>query len=298
MKKTRTILILLLFFPILSFAQEYKTVTLIEQRSYYLNGGARAALGGKSRVVVKIDLPPNTKKWYYSFTTTPGEDGTELLNLGIQVGAALSTSGLSSAVASKIEVPSGSGSADVLVLPTEYRDIFLNKVDEKLRFYPDVSLQNTKQAAQSIDGEFGKSFYLGLRNPSSMSGINITLEVVAIVEEINTELDKANMFSTLGWKAYERGELDKCIELSKKALEYDPNHSISKFNIAFIHLLKDEDIAIEEYINAISGIKKEPLAKQILIAAIKDISSIKESKPNLKYLNDIDELLKSELNKL
>lgn len=64
-------------------AQTYGLVTIVEKRAYYLNGGARAALGGKSRVTIKIDLPKNTKKWYYSFSTTPGADGTRLLNLGV-----------------------------------------------------------------------------------------------------------------------------------------------------------------------------------------------------------------------
>jgi tetratricopeptide (TPR) repeat protein len=294
MFKLKSIFILFLVIPIITLGQQYKTVTLIEQRSYYLNGGARAALGGKSRVVVKIDLPPNTKRWYYSFSTSPGEDGTKLLNLGIQVGAAISTSGLASAVASNLEVPSGSNSADVLVLPVTYRDVFLNKDDENLRTYSDVSLQNTKQAVQSIDGEFGKSFYLGLRNPSSMNGINIIIEVVAIVEEENTELDKATMYCSLGWKAYERGELEKCIELSRKALQYNPDHSTSKFNIAFVHLLQEDEKALEEYINAISDLKKDSNAKQVLRGAIKDIVLIKQSKPTLKYLNDVEELLNSE----
>lgn len=298
MIKLKSVLNLLFFIPIISLAQQYKTVTLIEQRSYYLNGGARASLGGKSRVVVKIDLPPNTKKWYYSFTTTPGEDGTKLLNLGIQVGAALSTSGLASAVASNLEVPSGSRSVDLFVFTAPFRDAFLNKEDGNVRFYSDISLLNSKQAVQSINGELGESFYLGLRNPSLMSGINITIEVVAIVEEINTELDKATMYCNLGWKAYERGELDKCIELNKKALEINPKHSVSKFNLAFMYLLKDDEKTLENYISAISDLKNDSDAKQVLLGAMGDITSIKESKPKLKYLLDIEELLKSELNKL
>src|SRR5882672_5365176 len=74
-------------------AQTYIATTIIEKRAYYLNGGARASLGGKSRVSIKIDLPKNTRKWYYSFSTTPGENGIQLLNLGIQITSALTSGG-------------------------------------------------------------------------------------------------------------------------------------------------------------------------------------------------------------
>jgi hypothetical protein len=158
-------------------AQTYTVSTLIEKRAYYLNGGARASLGGKSRVTIKIDLPKNTKKWYYSFSTTPGADGTKLLNLGVQVGAALSSGGLTALTAKSFEVPPGSGSADIIVLPPEYNNAFLNKEDNNWRFFSDISLQNSKQAVQTVENNYGNSFYIGLRNPSSLSGINIVIEV-------------------------------------------------------------------------------------------------------------------------
>ena len=123
-------LILTLLFAVSIYAttaQTYNSVTLVEKRAYYLNGGTRAAFGGKSRVTFKIDLPKNTKKWYYSFSTTPGEDGTKLLNLGVQVAAALYSGGLAPLAAKSFEVPPGSGSADVIVLPPEYNDAFLKK---------------------------------------------------------------------------------------------------------------------------------------------------------------------------
>lgn len=71
------------------FSQEFETVRetkkLIDSRDIYLNGGMRAEFGGKSRTSIKVDLPPNTVEWYYSFTTTEGGNGTENLNLAIQL---------------------------------------------------------------------------------------------------------------------------------------------------------------------------------------------------------------------
>ncbi|MFC4231452.1 hypothetical protein ACFOW1_06100 [Parasediminibacterium paludis] len=289
----RKILLLqvLLFLTCNCFSQNLKTVTLIEQRAYALNGGARSYMGGVSRTTIKIDLPKNTRRWYYSFTTSPGTDGTKLLKLGLQVGAAVASGGLAAAAASAIDVPSGSGSVDVIVLPTEYRDAFVNKEDSKWRLYQDVSLQNAKQAVQSIDNNYGNSFYLGLRNPSAMSGINIMIEVVAVVEETTAENDKGMLYGNLAWKAFERGELDKCVELSKKALTYNPNLCFVKFNIALVHLIQEKDEAIDEYVSAIADLKNDSNPKNSLRGALQDIRDYKLKSPRLKNLNDVEELL-------
>ncbi|WP_162127941.1 hypothetical protein [Flavobacterium phycosphaerae] len=71
MNKT-TLLLFLLITSSLSFGQQYKTVTIIKERTYALNGGARSYIDGQSREIIKIDLPENAKGCYYSFTTTPG----------------------------------------------------------------------------------------------------------------------------------------------------------------------------------------------------------------------------------
>ena len=73
--KTIVLTIILLCSELSVGAQVLKDTIIVQQRSYYLNGGARAAFGGKSRATLKIDLPQNTKRWYYSFTTSPGKMG-------------------------------------------------------------------------------------------------------------------------------------------------------------------------------------------------------------------------------
>lgn len=281
----------LLFFSVISFVsngQTLKDTVIIQQRSYYLNGGARAAFGGKSRETIKIDLPKNTKRWYYSFTTSAGQDGTKLLNLGLQVAATLSTGGLGAAVASSIEVPPGSSTVDVIILPTEYRDAFIDKQDN-YRFYPDVSVQNAKQAVQSIDNTYGNSFYVGLRNPSSLSGVNISIEVVAVVEIPNANKEKAIMFGNLAWTAYEEGDIEKCITLSKKALLLDNTLGYVKANLGLCYLVKnDENTSTDYYVDALTDFKKEKTTKrQSIQAAIQDIDDAVKKNPNLKGASSI-----------
>ena len=98
----RKLVIILLFISMiqLGYSQDFEIIReskkLIDSRDIYLNGGMRAGFGGKSRTSIKIDLPPNTVEWYYSFTTTEGENGTAKLNLAMQLSRMLvDPSGLS-----------------------------------------------------------------------------------------------------------------------------------------------------------------------------------------------------------
>jgi len=285
-------LVFLSVFSLSCLGQNLKDTVIIQQRSYYLNGGTKAAFGGKSRETIKIDLPKNTKRWYYSFTTSAGQDGNVLLNLGLQVAATISTSGLSSAFASSIKVPPGSSTVDVFVLHNAYRDAFLNKQDN-FRYYQDVSVSNAKQAVQSIDNNYGNSFYIGLRNPSSLTAVNITLEVVAVVEVQNTNRDKAITFGNLAWTAFEEGDIEKCITLSKKALALDDKLAYVKANLGLCYLLKkEENTATDYYVDALTEFKKEPRTKkQGISAAIKDIDDALRKNPNLKGATSIKTML-------
>ena len=94
------------------YSQEFETkresLQLIESRSVYLNGGLRASMGGKSRTSIKVDLPPNTVKWYYSFTTSKGKSGVKNLELAIQLSGFLADpSGISTELLSNISASLG-----------------------------------------------------------------------------------------------------------------------------------------------------------------------------------------------
>ena len=247
-----TALLFLFLLTLTGYSQTFKPVTIIKQRSYYLNGGARAALAdGKSREVIKIDLPPNTKGCYYSFTTIKGDDGTQLLNLGLQLGAAIYGGAPGMALASQIKVPEGSEAIDVYVLPVSHREVFLTKEDDKLKIYKDISLHSAKEAVQYIDNsKYGNSFYIGLRNPSALSGIGITIEVVALVDETKTNPKKASLYADLGWKAYEKGDYDQCIQLSNKALSYDGNLAYPRFTIALALLVQEKEESVDKNVDA------------------------------------------------
>lgn len=278
---------LLLLVPIFTFAQSYrvetKTLPLIEERVITLNSGTRSALGGKSRTTIKIDLPPGTKEWYYSFTTTPGPDGTTALNLALQLSGLLTTGGISLLSPDAVKIPQGSATLDVYLLDARNVNAFESKADRNGGTYyykREGSVENTKQATVRVDDYSSGTWFVGLKNPSEWNAINIHLEVVAIVEEkvaINKTPDqqKAELFGSMGWKAYQKGEYAKAIELNQKAISFDSTLGWVWNNIGLLHLINgDLADAIDNYSKAIHCVKAGPHAKRMLGEMIKDLQNL------------------------
>ncbi|MBW2937537.1 hypothetical protein KXJ69_05435 [Aureisphaera sp. CAU 1614] len=198
---------LLFFFTLLVFqfclSQEYETIKetkkIIDSRDIYLNGGLRSQFGGKSRTTIKIDLPPNTVEWYYSFTTSQGKKGTANLNLAFQLtGMLADPSGISSNTLSAIKVPEGDASVDIYLMDHYNNNLFMRKADyngEAFTQYSEGMVENTKQAIVRVDDVIEGSWYLGIRNPSSLNALNLSLEVVAITEEI-VEIPDSSLFNS------------------------------------------------------------------------------------------------------
>jgi tetratricopeptide (TPR) repeat protein len=278
--------------------------TIIQQRSIYLNGGTRAALlDGQSRTTIQIELPKGTASWYYSFSTSPGESGMKTLNLFAQLSSlALDPSGITKSALANIEVPSGSGSIDVYLMEQSDSDLFLKKVDNDggtFYFKREGSVSNTKQALVEVNNFNEGIYYLGLKNPSSLDGVNIQIEVVAVIEEMEEQTEEqlqAITLGNLGWKAFERGDYNKCIECSKKALELDSSLGFVYFNIGLTYLMMGEGVeATTAYTKAISVTKKSSVPKETFKGAIGDLKTYMDKFPAKEDAQDILSLLKEEI---
>lgn len=298
--------LLLLFLSILNlgFAQEYETVKetkqLVENRDLYINGGARAQFGGKSRTYIKVDLPPNTIQWYYSFSTSKGKSGTKNLNLGIQLAGILTDpSGITSNVLSAIDVPEGEATADVYLINRENLNSFLQKIE--FRHFPEGMAENTKQAVVKIDDIKSGTWYLGIKNPSSLNGINLSIEVVAITEksvekEKAKNQEKAELYGSLGLTKFKNKEYEKCIEFCDKSSdEYELGWVQANKGLAMLMLGQDTE-AMDVYINAIMLIKKQPNPNYVFDEILKDINKVISSNPNIKGVDDIKQLIQSQRN--
>ena len=94
------------------------------EQTAYLNGGVRASLGGKSRIIYQVDLPPNTVEWYYIFTAVESENSSPALDLVPQLTRALDPTGMTGILASSILSPTGSNSCDIYLLDRKNADAF------------------------------------------------------------------------------------------------------------------------------------------------------------------------------
>jgi tetratricopeptide (TPR) repeat protein len=181
-------------------------------------------------------------------------------------------------------------------------DKFMDKVDNwggSYSYKVNGSRENYKNGTVQIKDILSGNWCLGFKNPSATEGISITFEVVAIIEETKiiekTETEtKAEMFGGLGWKAYEKGEYDKCIELSKKALELNPNLGWVHNNIGLVLLIKGDYIsAIDSYSTAITLFKKSDNPSQWFNEAINDLKALIAKHGQLEGANDILEMLQN-----
>jgi tetratricopeptide (TPR) repeat protein len=280
--------------------KKYSFKPIIQQREILLNGGAKASLGGKSRVIIKIDLPNNTKSWYYSFSTREDEKSAARLNLGMQLSSIiLDPTGLTRSLISTLNVPPGTAPIDIYAFDEQNANLFEIKSDQNgnpLKYAQEGSVSNTKQGIIDIDDFTRGTVYLGLKNPQIWTGVNVSIEVVALVEEQTEEQSEATILANLGWKAFERGDYDKCIELSKESLLLDSDLSFVHFNLGITYLLKEKYVeATKEYTKGIAVTKNTEIAKPILTAAIKDIKDNMNKLKSKEIAEDILDLIEGEL---
>lgn len=271
-------------------------------QTFYLNGGTKATFGGKSRTWFNIPLPKNTVEWYYSFTTTKNQNSSSSVGLLSQLTRLYDPTGMTAIATNAILTPSGAGVCDIYLMDRANSDKFIEKVDNwggSYSYKVNGSRENYKNGTVQIKDILSGNWCLGFKNPSATEGISITFEVVAIVEETKiiekTETEtKAEMFGELGWKAYEKGEYDKCVELSKKAIELNPNLGWVHNNIGLVNLIKGDYIsAIDSYSTAITLFKKSDNPSYWFNEAIKDLKALIAKHGQLEGANDILEMLQN-----
>ena len=306
--KTKFTIIFTIFIQFFLFSQEteitFKTVKLIEPRNVYLNGGFRASLGGKSREIIKIDLPEKTIKWYYSFSVQNGQSGAQILNLAIQLAPLfVGVSSVPTNLLSNIKVPEGSGSADIILTDYQNAISFSKKVDLNggtYTHYTEGTVHNTRNGVIEINDVTVGTVFLCLRNPSTSAGVNINIEVVAVVQEIivhpkSDTLKKAEIYGNMGWKKFELGQYEKCIEYSDKSMKLcELGWVVGNKGLSLL-LLNKEDAAIDVYVHAISLIKKQKKSLIYLKALLKDIEDELKKNPNLPGGIEIKELIELEM---
>jgi len=161
----------------------YKVVPVISKETFTLNSGSRALIGGRSRIDVLIALPPNTVEWYYALTTSAERAQEPSIGLVGQLMKLITPTGIASTVMSALMAPSGAGVCDVYLFGDRGNlDRFLAK-QPQFSYLMSGTRQNFNHGAVQIRDAVTGNYFLGLRNPSGLSAVQVTVEVCAIVKE-------------------------------------------------------------------------------------------------------------------
>jgi hypothetical protein len=172
-----------------------KTVNIIPPRDFYLNSQMRTdLLGGRQTHIVRVQLPPNTIEWYYAFSVRATQNDRVSLNVTKQLANIIDRTGLASVALSALYTPPGSYACDVYLMAGQNSAQSFANGNDGWRHYPNYRLTSTRNGVNVIKEKqfLAGTQYIGFKNPLSTQGINVTVEVVAIVEE--TQID-GNLWS-------------------------------------------------------------------------------------------------------
>lgn len=208
-----------------TFAQVYETVEevvpVLKQQTFYLNSTTR--VGGKPRNAIKVTLPENTQEWYYVFTTSKRENSGENLELYKQVAdfvgkGLLGTNvvGIATSAAYRVIRPTGAGVVDVYLTDKAGQEQFfatawnVYSYDQPETTIEEGSRTNVRDATLVIKDAGANEMYICFKNPSSLEGIYVTVEAVALVP-------KKQYVDT--WSAQRK---DEVFQFCADALRYQP----------------------------------------------------------------------------
>jgi len=192
---------------------------------------------------------------------------------------------------------------DMSIWSKEKKDELYNKISvistitNGLRVAPTIAnCAVDKVTIQKTPDEISKMTETEFNNFTSIKMSECKKELSGSGEKTE-EQKKGYTYGNLAWKSFEQGNVDKCIELSKKSLELDPSLGWVKANLGLCSLIKNDEIAATEYyIDAISIFKKDQIyGRKYVKTCIDDIDNAVKKYPNMKGYEEIKELLKMEL---
>ncbi len=197
---------------------------LSEPQTFYI--ASRTNLnGGKSRVCKYVALPENTVKWGFSISTNKAKGGqtvTNNLNLLSQTIGNLDSNITST---KEISVPQGDSFIQTFIVDKKNRDLFLsqNSISDwkikdpvkSLHYLGEGLLDQVKQGIAFITEETTGSWYLCMRNPDRLYGINANVETIAYVSyNQDTIVNKIDAQSVLS------EEVDELTALQNESINY------------------------------------------------------------------------------
>lgn len=255
-----------------------------------------------ARSSIPVEIPQNVVEWYIAVWTSVDANASNPLSLFTQVSRLVDPTGVSAIAIGAITTPSGTNKCDVEITDLANQRKFMKGAGSAYVVYDELSRKNFTHGIIKVSGKYKGNFHILLYNGSFTTSIVVHVEVTAIIREKkvtppNPELERAHNFWNLGWAAYENGDVDKCIEWSKKALAIDKNLGGVCANIGLCYLIKgDQSTAVDYYMDALAAHRKSPKdAKSHLQTEIKDIDDAIQRYPTMTGYKEVRSLLEKEM---
>lgn len=188
MKSYKIIFFLLIFSNAFSQKKE-DVVEIIKPQIICVN--SVTSLSGSTRKVIPVHLPPNTIKWFYSFSAFRNKDDlarvSNNFNLLSKLSLLIDQTGSTATAISLLSKPPGTDYCDAYLLNSA-KDVtlFENKGDYEgnpFTYVRQGSREGLVSGIVDIDesSHLTDKQYLGLRNQDLNNAVNVLIQVVAVV---------------------------------------------------------------------------------------------------------------------
>jgi hypothetical protein len=170
----------------------HRPVIVVEPSSLWVNSGSNATFGGgKSRLLIPVSFPPGTVEWFYRFAASRNPADIEKVHKNFQLlgelaqlllpGAGALTSKAISVGVDQLTMPPGADYCDIYLLDPNNAQGFVNKTDG---WRPMSQGMRENLMSGNVKGDccLQGQYYLGIKNPAALDGINVSVEVIAITD--------------------------------------------------------------------------------------------------------------------
>lgn len=176
-------------------AQRYKEVAVqvVQPQSLTVSSIGGKFLLKRNQISISFKLPENTIRWFYTFTASRNQEDVERTRQKIKLVAQLSKlideTGTTKNAINLLTAPPGSDFCNVYHLRSQEDAIKFEKEFSLKSFAYDMAGSRTNLKHGIVDvPDYLKGYqYLGFQNPSRVYEVNVSIEVVAIVNEEVTD---------------------------------------------------------------------------------------------------------------
>lgn len=273
--KLKSILIFLSLFTMLSlaFSQDkkakyYSVVPVLTPEIYTLSSQSRTLIGGKNATSIHLNLPTNTEKWYYTFSTFKKEQKGTSSNLLTEV-TKLYQNGIYTGIIEALTKPTGVYTCNVEITEGGYKsqgsremlssgtvEVIPNtKYQPTLKFINPNAVEAVQLQVEVVAIVFDKDKYTSDQLSQSFKNLDSAISDYSEAsrksreEKQRKERDEMKSYLDLGYLKIEKEDYDAAIniflELAKKGKYYD---YIAYQGLGIAYRRKGEyDLAIKSY---------------------------------------------------